>query len=64
MFSSRSFIISGLTFRSSNNFEFIFLYAVRECSHCFTFGFLVFPVPLAEETIFSLFYILASIDID
>ena len=32
MFSSRSFIVSGLTFRSSNYFEFIFLYGVRKCS--------------------------------
>ena len=32
MFSSRSFIISGLTFRSLNHFEFIFVYDVRKCS--------------------------------
>ena len=29
MFSSRSFIVSGLTFRSLIHFEFIFLYGVR-----------------------------------
>ena len=29
MFSSRSFIISGLTFRSLMHFEFIFVYDVR-----------------------------------
>ena len=29
MFSSRSFIISGLTFRSLIHFEFIFVYGVR-----------------------------------
>ena len=32
MFSSRSFIVSGLTFRSVIHFEFIFMYGVRECS--------------------------------
>ena len=32
MFSSRSFIVSGLTFRSSIHFEFIFVYGVRKCS--------------------------------
>ena len=33
MFSSKSFIVSGLTFRSLIDFEFIFVYAVRECSN-------------------------------
>ena len=32
MFSSRSFIVSGLTFSSLNRFEFIFVYGVRKCS--------------------------------
>ena len=32
MFSSKSFIVSGLTFRSLTNFEFIFAYGVRKCS--------------------------------
>ena len=32
MFSSRSFIVSGLTFRSLIHFEFIFVYDVRKCS--------------------------------
>jgi len=31
-FSSRSFIVSGLTFRSLIHFEFIFVYGVRKCS--------------------------------
>ena len=34
MFSSRSFTVSGLTFRSLIHFEFIFVYGVRKCS-CF-----------------------------
>ena len=32
MFSSRSFIVSGLMFRSLTNFEFIFVYGIRKCS--------------------------------
>ena len=32
MFSSRSFIVSGLIFRSFIPFEFIFVYGVRKCS--------------------------------
>ena len=32
MFSSRSFIVSGLTFRSLMHFEYIFLYGVRKSS--------------------------------
>ena len=31
MFSSRSFIVSGLTLRSLIHFEFIFVYGVRKC---------------------------------
>ena len=30
MFSSKSFIVSGLTFRSLIHFEFIFVYGVRK----------------------------------
>ena len=33
MLSSRSFIVSGLTFRSLMDFEFIFVYYIRECSN-------------------------------
>ena len=33
MFSSKSFIVSGPTFRSLIHFEFIFVYGVRKCSH-------------------------------
>ena len=31
MFSSRSFIVSGLIFRPLIHFEFIFVYGVRKC---------------------------------
>ena len=33
MFSSKSFIVFGLTFRSLIHFEFIFVYYVRKCSN-------------------------------
>ena len=33
MFSSKSFIVSGLTFRSLIHFEFAFVYGVRDCSN-------------------------------
>ena len=33
MFSSKSFIVSGLTFRSLIHFKFTFVYGVRKCSN-------------------------------
>ena len=59
---SRSFIVSGLMFRSLIHFEFIFVYGVRKCSkfHSFTIGWPVFPAPLVKEIDFSPSYILAS----
>ena len=33
MFSSKSFIVSSLTFRSLIHFEFIFVYGVNKCSN-------------------------------
>ena len=33
MFSPKSFIVSGLTFRSLIHFEFVFVYGVRKCSN-------------------------------
>ena len=33
MFSSKSFLVSGLTFRSLIHFEFIFMYGVRKYSN-------------------------------
>ena len=57
MFSSRSFIVSGLTFRSLIHFEFIFVYDVRECSDLifFTCNRPVLPKPLTDKTVFSPF---------
>ena len=37
MFSCKSFIVSGLLFRSLIHFEFIFVYGVRECSNFILF---------------------------
>ena len=62
MFSSRSFIVSGLTFISLIHFEFIFVYGVRKCS-----SFILLQVvdqfsqaPLVKEVVFFPLYILAS----
>ena len=58
MFSSRSFIVYGLTFKSLIYFEFIFVYGVRKCS-----SFILLPVspaPLGKEVVFFPLYILAS----
>ena len=33
MSSSKSFVVSGLTFRSLIHYEFIFVYGVRKCSN-------------------------------
>ena len=35
MLSSKSFLVSGLTFRSLIHFEFIFVYGVRKCFSSF-----------------------------
>ena len=66
MFSSKSFIVSGLTFRSLIHFEFIFVYGVRECSNFILLHVAVqfSTAPLTEETVFSPLYILASFVID
>ena len=38
MFSSKSFIVSGLISRSLIYFEFIFVYGVKKCSRCSCHG--------------------------
>ena len=68
MFSSNSFIVSGLKFKSLIHFEFIFVYGVRKCYNFFLFFFifffthnsLVFPAPVIEVAVFSPLYIFAS----
>ena len=61
MFSSMSFIVSGLTLRSLIHFDFILVYGVRECSNSIFYMQLTsFPAPLTEEALFSPLYILVS----
>ena len=62
MFSSRSCIVSGLTFRSLIHFEFIFVYVVRKCSSFILLQVVdqVFPALLVKEVVFFPLYILAS----
>ena len=66
MFSSKSFIVSGLVFRSLIHFEFIFVYGVRKCSNFIHFicGCPICPAPLIEGSVFSPLCILASLVID
>ena len=61
MFSSKSFIVSGLTFRSLIHCELIFVCGVKECSNFIflTCSCLVFPAPFIEETVFPPLYSLA-----
>ena len=37
IFSSKSFIVSGITFKSLIHFEFVFVYSVRKCSNFILF---------------------------
>ena len=62
MFSSKSFIVSGLTFRSLIHFEFIFVYGVRECSNFIPSHVAVqfSHHHLVEETVSSSLHILPS----
>ena len=61
MFSSRSFIVSGLTFRSLIHFEFILVYGVRKWS---SFILLQVVDQISQhhllEIVFNSLYILAS----
>ena len=65
-FSLRSFMFSGLTFRSFNLLwvHFSLWYEEMFQSHCFTWSYPVFPAPLIEDTVFSPFFILATFVID
>ena len=61
MFSPRSFIVSGFTFRSLIHFEFV--YGVRKCSSFILLQVVVkqvVPAPLVKEVVFFPLYILAS----
>ena len=61
MFSSKSFIVSGLTFRSLIHFEFIFVYGVRKCSNVILLHVAVqFSQHHLLKRLFLPLYILAS----
>ena len=62
MFSLRSFMASGLTFRSFNLLWVHFFIWHEEMfqSSCFTWSYPVFPAPLIEDTVLSLLFILAT----
>ena len=61
MFFSRSFIVSGLMFRSLIHFEFIFVYGVRSVLVSFFYKWLTsFPSTTCKRDCFGLLYILAS----
>ena len=63
---SKSFKLSGLTFRSLINFEFVFVCGVRECSNFILLYVAVwFPQHyLLKMLLFTPLYILASYVID
>ena len=50
MFSSKSFMVSGLSFKSSIHFELILLYKIGVQFHYFAHRYLVFPTLFIEET--------------
>ena len=61
MFSSRSFIVSGLTFRSLIHFEFTFVYGVIKHSSFILLQVVdQFSQQHLLKNVFSLLYILAS----
>ena len=62
MFSSKSFKVSGLKFRSLIHSEFIFVYGVRKCSNFILLYVAVqfSSAPFIEEAVFALLYILTS----
>ena len=66
MFSSSSYMVSCLVFKSLSHFEFIFVYGGKVCPN-FTDLYVavqLFQHHLAEETVFSPLYILASFSED
>ena len=61
MFSSKSFIVSGLIFRSLIHFEFIFVHGVKKCSNFILLHVAVqFPQHHLLKRLSASLYILAS----
>ena len=64
-FSSRSFMLSGLTFKSLDHFPPIYFWCEKVVqSNSYPWGCPIFPIPFIKEAVFSLLYILASIVVD
>ena len=63
LFSSKSFIVSGLTLRSLIHFEFIFVYGVRKCSIFILLHVAVqfYQHRFFEDAVFVPLYILALV---
>ena len=66
VYSSKSFRVASLTFRSLIHFEFNFVFGIRVFSNfiLFTRSCPVFPASPIEETLFYLLYIISSFFID
>ena len=66
MFSLRSFMVSGLTFKSLIHFEFIsdMWYKKVVQFHSFAWSYFLFPTPFIQETVSSLLYILGAFAIN
>ena len=64
MFSSKSFIVPSLTFRSLIHFEFLCMVLGSVLIHSFPCGCPVFPAPFIEQAVLYPLYILASFVID
>ena len=63
LFSSNSFIIFNITFRSLIHFEFIFVYGVGECSNFILLHVTVWISWIVEEAVLSPLSILATGDL-
>ena len=61
MFSYKSFMVSGLIFRSLIHFEFIFVYDIRKCKAPLHVAVQFFQHHLLKGLFFSPFYILAFV---
>ena len=65
MFSSKSFIVSSLTFGSLIHFELVFVYGVRECSNFILLHVAVqFPQHHLLKRLSSVLYTHASFVVD
>ena len=64
MFSSRSFIVSGLIFKFSIHLQLVFVSGIREESSLILLHMVIYPVcaiPFIKKTVFSTFGILGSL---